>query len=181
MAPSWIAKLGSRWIWRGFTMITWLTRAVCVALLFANVAAHAQSGTPAAYLIVNGEVATPLTMSEADFKALPRSSVTATDASGNQTTYAGVKLADILLKAGVPLQQNLKGTDVAKYLDAQGADGFIAVFALPEFDQGSFLVADTANNLPLPAGTGPLEIISPNETRHARWVKQLTLLRIGKI
>jgi DMSO/TMAO reductase YedYZ molybdopterin-dependent catalytic subunit len=162
-------------------MIAWLTRALCVTFLFANWAAHAQSGAPPAYLIVNGEVTTPLTMSEADFKALPRSSVTATDANGNQTTYAGVKLADILLKAGVPLQQNIKGPDVAKYLMALGSDGFVALFALPEFDQGTFLVADTANNMPLPAATGPLEIISPNETRHSRWVKQLTLLRIGKI
>jgi hypothetical protein len=160
-------------------VVALLARAIWILLLFASATVHAQ--TPAAYLIINGEVATPLAMSEADFKALPRSSVTAPDANGNQTVYAGVNLSDILLKAGVPLKQNLKGTDVAKCLFALGTDGFLAVFALPEFDQGTFLVADTANNLPLPAGTGPLQIISPNETRHSRWVKQLTLLRIGKL
>jgi hypothetical protein len=160
-------------------MVTSLARAFWILVLFATATVHAQ--TPAAYLIINGEVTTPLALSEADFKALPRSSVTAPDANGKQTVYAGVNLADILLKAGVPLKQNLKGADVAKYLSAVGADGFIAVFALPEFDQGTFLVADTADNLPLPSKTGPLQIISPNETRHSRWVKQLFLLRIGKM
>lgn len=161
-------------------MPTLFKRALWLILLLANTTIHAQAQTP--YLIVTGDVTTPLMMSEADFKALPRSSVTVTDASGKKTVYAGVGLADILTKAGVPLKGNLKGADAAKYLGAvSGADGFIAVFALPEFDQGTFLVADTADDTPLPSGTGPLQIISPNETRHSRWVKQLTLLRIGRL
>jgi hypothetical protein len=53
-------------------------------------------------------------------------------------------------------------------------------FALPEFDQGTFIVADTADDSPLPVGIGPLQIISQNEMRHSRWVKHLTLLRIEK-
>src|SRR6202043_1723444 len=97
-----------------------------------------------------------------------------------QTTYSGVDLGMLLTKAGVPLRQDLKGKDVAKYLHVQGADGFVAIFSLPEFDQGTFLVADTVDGAPLPTGTGPLQVISPNETRHSRWVKQLTLLRIDE-
>jgi hypothetical protein len=80
--------------------------------------------------------------------------------------------------ASVPLKSGLKGKDVAKYLHAEGQDGFVAVFSLPEFDSGSFLVADTLNGSPLPSGTGPLQVISPNEVRHSRWVKELVLLRI---
>jgi len=53
-----------------------------------------------------------------------------------------------LLAAGTPLKDGLKGADVAKYLHAEGADSFAAVFSLPEFDSTTFLVADTA--------TGPL-------------------------
>jgi DMSO/TMAO reductase YedYZ molybdopterin-dependent catalytic subunit len=162
-------------------MRTWLAIAIFVIGLCASSVGYAQTNPAPAYLIVNGAVTTPLSLSEADFKALPRSTVTATDASGNTLTYAGVDLAALLLEAGVPLKQNLKGADVAKYLAAEGADGFVALFALPEFDQGTFLVADTVNNAPLPSGTGPLQIISPNETRHSRWVKLLTLLRIGTL
>lgn len=76
------------------------------------------------------------------------------------------------------MKLDLKGKDVAKYLHAEGQDGFVAVFSLPEFDSGPFLVVDTVNGAPLPAGGGPLQIISPNETRHSCWVKELTLLRI---
>jgi DMSO/TMAO reductase YedYZ molybdopterin-dependent catalytic subunit len=162
------------------TMLMWLVRAACAMSLFAVAAGNAQPSPPPAYLTVDGQVSTPLNLSEADFKSLPRVSVTTTDATGHQTIYAGVDLGVILQKAGVLLKQDLKGSDVAKYLHVQGADGFIAVFALPEFDQGTFLVADTADNSPLPAGTGPLQVISPNEMRHSRWVKQLTLLRIEK-
>jgi hypothetical protein len=70
------------------------------------------------------------------------------------------------------------GKDVAKYLHSEGQDGFVAVFSLPEFDNGSFLVADTLNGSPLPTGVGPFQIVSPGETRHSRWIKQLTSLRI---
>ncbi len=132
------------------------------------------------YLTIDGEVTTPLTLSQVDFQAFPHTSITVTEGSGQKTIYSGVDLSVLLLKAGVPLKQNLKGADVAKYLHVQGADGFVEIFSLPEFDQTTFLVADMANDSPLPTGTGPLQVISPNETRHSRWVKQLTLLRIEK-
>jgi hypothetical protein len=49
---------------------------------------------------------------------------------------------------------------------------------LPEFDTGSFLVADPLNGQLLSANSGPLQIVSAHEVRHSRWVKQLILLRI---
>jgi DMSO/TMAO reductase YedYZ molybdopterin-dependent catalytic subunit len=131
-------------------------------------------------LVVDGEVTTPLDLSEADFKKLPRMSLKVKDAGGHDVTYEGVDLAEILQRAGTPLKDGLKGVDVAKYLHAEGTDGFAAVFSLPEFDSTTFLVADTANASTLPADSGPLQIISPNEKRHSRWVKHLTLLRIKK-
>jgi hypothetical protein len=64
-------------------------------------------------------------------------------------------LAVLLVAGGMPLKSDLKGKDVAKYLHAEGQDGFVAVFSLPEFDSSSFLVADTLNGSPLPTGVGP--------------------------
>jgi DMSO/TMAO reductase YedYZ molybdopterin-dependent catalytic subunit len=159
---------------------TLINRRSCAAIVLLVLGLNSDLWAQGAYLTVDGEVATPLTLSEADFKLLPRTTITAKDAGGNTVSYSGVDLAALLLKAGVPLKQNLKGADVSKYLHAQGADGFVAVFSLPEFDQGVFLVADSANNAPLPSGSGPLQVISPNETRHSRWIKQLQLLRIEK-
>jgi DMSO/TMAO reductase YedYZ molybdopterin-dependent catalytic subunit len=132
------------------------------------------------YLTVDGEVTTQLKLSESDFKALPRTSVTAKDAGGKDEKYEGVDLAELLKRAGVPLKQDLKGADVGKYLHVEGSDGFVAVISLPEFDQAAFLVADSENGTPLPGTAGPLQLISPNEMRHSRWVKKLTLLRVKK-
>ncbi len=148
--------------------------ALALALLSAPHASRAQNS----YLIVDGVVSTPLNLSEADFRSLPRKSLTAKDADGHDVIYEGVDLSELLARAGVPLRQNLKGADVAKYLHVEGGDGFVAVISLPEFDQSGFLVADTENGSPLPGTSGPLQIISPNEMRHSRWVKHLQLLRI---
>jgi hypothetical protein len=131
-------------------------------------------------LTVDGEVPMPLSLSEPEFKALPRTSLTAKDEAGHDQNFEGVNLSVLLLRAGAPLRKDLKGADVIKYLHAEGSDGFAAAFALPEFDQQDFLVADTRNGMALPAESGPLQIISPNEARHSRWIKHLTLLRVKK-
>jgi Oxidoreductase molybdopterin binding domain len=105
---------------------------------------------------------------------------TAKDADGHDASFGGVGLFEFMKRAGVPVKDHLKGADVAKYLHVEGADGFAAVISLPEFDGGLFLVADTVSGSPLPADSGPLQLISPNEKRHSRWVKHLNLLRIKK-
>jgi Oxidoreductase molybdopterin binding domain len=152
-----------------------------VTLLCTNTVLHGQTNQGCTYLIVDGEVSTPLKMCESDFKALPRSSVTVANSDGTQLTYTGVYLADILVKTGVPLRGDIKGVDVSKYVAGIGVDAFFALFSLPEFDNGNFLVADSVNNAPLPADAAPLELISPNEMRRNRWVKKLNFIRVGKI
>jgi hypothetical protein len=154
---------------------------ILAALAFgSHVLSQQSSAQGTAYLTIDGEVPTALSLSETDFKALPRSTMSAKDEAGTDQNFEGVDLALLLLRAGTPLKTDLKGTDVAKYLHAEGTDGFAAVFSLPEFDHQAFLVADTRNGGPLTAANGPLQIISPNETRHSRWVKHLTLLLIKK-
>jgi len=135
----------------------------------------AQNG---AYLTLDGAVNTPLMLSEADFRALPRTSLHVTDAMGRDHTYEGVSLAALLQKAGVPIKSQLRGVDAAKYVHAEATDNYVAVFALPELDNNDFLVADTADGEKLAERDGPLEIISPNETRRSRWVKHIVLLRV---
>jgi hypothetical protein len=64
----------------------------------------------------------------------------------------------------------------------ESADGGQVVFALPELD-ASFsdkivLLAVAKNGKPLPTGEGPFRIIVPDEKKHARWVRQVTALRL---
>ena len=129
-------------------------------------------------LKIEGEIASPKTFTDAEFRALPRATVQVKDRAGVQHTYEGVSLGYLLGLAGVPLKQGLKHDAIAKYLHAQGRDGYVAVFALPEFDSQEYLVADTVDGKAIAADAGPLQIVSPAEMRRSRWVKQLVLLRI---
>jgi hypothetical protein len=131
-------------------------------------------------LTLDGEVASPVTWTPADFAKLPRTSLKVQNSSGQEDLYEGVDLAVLLAAGGVPLKDALKGQDVAKYLHAEGDDGFVAVFALPEFDNITFLVADSRNGAALAPPDGPFQTISPQEQRHSRWVKDVCLLRIKK-
>lgn len=151
---------------------------VALAYALGTCASFAQAPSP--YLVLEGEVTSPQHFTEADFRKLPRTTVTGTDSSGMTHIFDGVALSHLLTLGGVPLRGNLKGADVAKFLHTQGRDGFVAIFALPEFDTHDFLVADTVDGKPLEPSAGPLQIISPAETRRSRWVKQLTTLRINR-
>ncbi len=130
------------------------------------------------YLKVDGEVPNVLSLSKADFDGFARTEVETIDSAGRTSTYEGVDLASILLRAGVPLKDDLKGADVAKFLHVEGSDGFAAVVSLPEFDKSTFLIADRLDGALLAPDNGPLQMVSPGETRRSRWVKHVDLLRI---
>src|SRR6202046_2591809 len=92
-------------------------------------AVHAQTA-----LSLDGDLPQPTIWTTDDLKKLPRTTQKVPNVSGSQDTYEGVDLAVLLTAGGVPLKSGLKGNDVAKYLHAEGQDGFVAVFSLPEFD-----------------------------------------------
>ena len=75
-------------------------------------------------LRVEGESARPLTLRDADFAQLPRTSVQVHDHAGTSVTYAGVLLRDIMVLAGVPLGEQLRGDRLALYLVVEAADGY---------------------------------------------------------
>lgn len=115
---------------------------------------------------------------------LPRKQVTGEDHGGTRHTWEGPLLGDVLASAGVPLGKTLRGPRVALYLVVEAADGYRAVFALPEVDPSnsdtSVILADRRDGLALDAKEGPLRIIAPQEKRHARWVRQVTRLVVKK-
>jgi DMSO/TMAO reductase YedYZ molybdopterin-dependent catalytic subunit len=135
-------------------------------------------------LTVSGEVERPLKLSLADLSKLPRHSVQAKNHDGKESKYEGVWLGEILQQAGVKFGKELRGKAVGAYLLVDAADGYQAVFALPELDSAFtdrvILLADRCDDKPLPASNGPLQIIVPYEKRHARWVRQVTALTIHR-
>lgn len=133
---------------------------------------------------VEGEVTTPLRLTAAELSQFPRQTVVAKAHDGKESRYEGVALFEVLKKAGLPTGNDLRGKAVALYLVVEAADGYRAVYALPELDPAFtdrvILLADRRDAQALSSRDGPWQIVVPGEKRHARWVRQVIALRIGR-
>jgi DMSO/TMAO reductase YedYZ molybdopterin-dependent catalytic subunit len=159
--------------------------AVALAQLLATgSSACAQTVAPnAAELKVSGAVSTPLTLTVADLKAMPRKTLTVVNPHEKKTEkYEGVALEEILRKAGVPQGDALRGPAMATYVLAEAADGYRVVFSLAELDAGiadsEVIVADTMDGAPLDDKLGPFRLVAPHEKRPARWVRMLRSITV---
>ena len=153
--------------------------ALCAAMLSP---VHAQD-TPVldARLRVTGDVPAALDLDAAALAGMPRMRWTQTEKDGASRRYEGVDLALILLKAGAPIRDGLRASDAGRYLHAQARDGYVAVFALSEFDSGRFVVVDRMDDAPLFAASGPLQLAALSDgSRRTRWVKRLTRLELRR-
>src|SRR5947207_11934114 len=72
-------------------------------------------------------------LTTAQIAALPRTTVTISD-HGTSATFEGTELANLLAMAGVPHGEKLRGKELAGYVMIEAADGYRALFALPEAD-----------------------------------------------
>jgi DMSO/TMAO reductase YedYZ molybdopterin-dependent catalytic subunit len=144
----------------------------------------AKPAGPRALVSVKGEVERPLELTAEQFGKLPRQSVETKDHDGKDAVYEGVPLVELLKAAGLKFGQDLQGKALANYLVVEASDGYRAVFALPELDpafsERVILIADIRDKKPLDEKHGPLQIIVPGEKRHARWVRQVISLKIGR-
>jgi tungstate transport system substrate-binding protein len=95
----------------------------------------AEQPVPGAILNVSGEVTKPLSLTADAIAKMPRRTVKAKGHDGKEATYEGVALRTILAEAGVPLgNHQMRGESLSLYLRVEAADGYRAIFALPELD-----------------------------------------------
>jgi DMSO/TMAO reductase YedYZ molybdopterin-dependent catalytic subunit len=117
----------------------------------------------------------------ADFAPLPRDSVRASFHGGPALTYSGVRLTDVLRRVGVPID-SVHSPQLVQRLLVEAADGYRVVFSLAELAPGlgdrRVIVADRVDGQPLPATEGPWRLLVPDDGEHARWVRQVTALRV---
>jgi DMSO/TMAO reductase YedYZ molybdopterin-dependent catalytic subunit len=142
-----------------------------------------QTGAPIMIQVV-GEVAHPLGLDREALAKLPHQTVRAKGHDGVESQFDGVALIQILAEAGVPTGKDLRGPAMALYVVVEAADGYRAVFALAELDAAFTdrvtLLADHRDGKPLSAREGPFQIIVPGEKKHARWVRQVIRLKVGR-
>jgi hypothetical protein len=149
--------------------------AVLLAVMVLPVLASGQQ------LTIQDESGKQTILARADLEALPRAKITA-GSSSSSATFEGVALDRVLEKEGVGLGETMKGKRMASYLLVEAADGYRVLFALPEIDPAftdkRVVLAFLKDGNPLDAKEGPYRIVVPDEKRMARWVRQVTTLKI---
>jgi len=153
-----------------------LFSALMFALVFASGAVQCQQ------LTLQTDSGKPLVLSRADLEALPHVKVIATDHSSSPVNFEGVTLKSVLEKAGVTFGDSMKGKRLTNCLLVEAADGYRVVIALPELDPAftdkQTVLAFLRDGKPLGEKEGPYRIVIPDEKRMARWVRQVTTLKI---
>ena len=122
---------------------------------------------------------TPLTA--AQISNMPHTTVKVLD-HDVPVQFEGVSLASLLSTTGVPLGDNLRGPRMTEVLMVEAADGYRVVFALAEMDPAfavrDIMLADQRDGKPLDPKEGPFRIVAPGDKRGARWVRQVTTLKL---
>jgi DMSO/TMAO reductase YedYZ molybdopterin-dependent catalytic subunit len=108
--------------------------------------------------------------------------VTASDHGSSPVSFEGVTLKSLLEKVGVTFGESMKGRRLTNCLLVEAADGYRAVIALPELDpeftDKQTVLAFLRDGKPLGEKEGPYRIVIPDEKRMARWVRQVTTIKI---
>ena len=165
---------------------------VLATLLLPGIFARAQETSPPkppsgpSDFKISGAVTTPLDLTLADLKSMPRKTLKVENAHAKKMeVYEGVLVEDLLQKAGVPQGEQLRGQAMATYVLVEAADNYRVLFSLAEFNSSfmdsEIIVADTMDGMPIPGSLGPFRLVAPHEKRPARWVemvKSLTVVRL---
>ncbi|AHX13883.1 molybdopterin-binding protein [Dyella jiangningensis] len=112
---------------------------------------------------------------------LPHIDVIAAAHDEAPSTWRGVSLVDLLLRAGVALDKPLRGRDLASSVRVTAADNYQIVFALSDLDptlgHGQVLLVEQRNGKPLDKD-GPYRLLVPGDKRPARWVRNVTSIEV---
>lgn len=132
-------------------------------------------------LTIQTETGKRTVLTRSDIESLPHVKVT-THGSETSATFEGVALRTVLEKAGVEFGHSMRGKRLASCLLVGAADGYRAVIALPELDPDftdkEVVLAYLQEGKPLDEKAGPYRIVIPEEKRMARWVRQVTELKV---
>jgi hypothetical protein len=158
-------------------------KASSAALVVLAWSTLAGAGNAQQIVVQNGSGA-PVKPTANEIAALPHQEISVHN-HGRTVKFEGVALRLVLEEAGVALGSSLRGKRLSSCLLVEAADGYRVVFALPELDPGFtdrvVLLADRADGHPLGSKEGPFRIIVPSDKIMARWVREVTILKIAQV
>jgi hypothetical protein len=133
-------------------------------------------------LTVQPDSGKQVVLTRPDLDALPHVKVSASEHSSGPVNFEGGTLKSVLEKAGVAFGESMKGKRLTNCLFVEAADGYRVVIALPEIDPAftdkQIVLAFSKDGKALDEKEGPYRIVIPDEKSMARWVRQVTTLRI---
>src|ERR1700712_3175082 len=149
-------------------------------LLFLGMAVILSAAEPALKVIVFGKT---LAFTAEEFTALPHQEIAAMEPHGQKERhYTGVTVHELLLRAGAPLGDKLRGSALQLAVVARSRDGYAIVFALADFDEAfsdrTILLAEKEDGQPLPENAAPFRLITPGDKKAARWARMVTSLEV---
>ena len=155
--------------------------AALAALLLAPVGALADD----VVLKVEGRVDRPLALTLDDLAGMTREhfEIPSKDDEAVMERWEGVPMIEILRKAGAPVDDRLRGPNMAGYVVVIAGDGYRAVFALAEIDpafspERQVLVADRRDGALLSGKFGNLRIADRGANGFGRWVRDVVALEV---
>ena len=146
---------------------------------------QAPPSVPSSRLTIRTYDGKTLTWNSDDLANLPHQSIVVfnTHSKANET-YSGVPLSSLLGKVGVPLGEQVRGGLFMTGVVAEGTDGYKVLYSLVEVDPalhtGDVIVADTLNGQRL-GSDGAFKLVSTEEKRPVRWVRNLTAISVVNI
>ena len=172
---------------RRFAALPLLALILCSsrAATFAEQTGHSAPSIPSTQLTIKTYDGKTLTLGPDQLAALPHKSVSVFNAHTKaQEQYARVPLVDLLSKVGVPSGESVKGKLFLIGIVASGTDGYGVLYSLAEVDPtihtGEVIVADTVDGQKL-GKDGAFKMVSSEERRPARWVRNLTSISVVKV
>src|SRR5580658_2695593 len=153
--------------------------------LVAQQMEHSAPSTPSTHLTIKTYEGRTLNFSPDELAALPHKQVSVFNAhSKANETYSGVLLADLLGKAGVPLGETVRGKLFLIGVVAEGTAHYGVLYSLAEVEPaihtGDGIVAYTVDGQKL-GKDGAFKMVSSEERRPARWVRNLTSISVVKV
>ena len=156
---------------------------IVVSFLLILAASFSSQAQNTATLSISGEVTTPLELQLKDLAGFKQVSHKVKDRDGKAHEFSGVALIEILQKAGVTTGSKLRGENLAKYLLISAADGYEVLYSLaeidPDFTDQVIMLATAKDGQPLANGEGPFRIITPNDKKPARWIREVRSIKVA--
>jgi hypothetical protein len=157
-------------------------RWICFILLLSLFCLGAAT-LPAQTVLTVSYQGTNLVFDATNFAALPHTEITATDPHEKKDhQYSAVSVHDLLVQAGAPLGEKLRGAALHDVVMVRAKDGYAVAFTLADFDEAystrNLVLADRVDGNPLSDTAGPLRLIVAGDKKGARWVRMVNKIEV---